>query len=371
MSHILTVNGCHSDKIHRTKGIFQGTVLSPHLFNIFTDDLVRRLNPHYPERKTLLAYADDHVLLCNTLAEAKDYLNTAIAWANPRGLKINSTKSFILYDHETTVNALNNITIHSRPVGKYLGIPFTTAGIDWVTHFSNAIKEVSPFLRLRLHQTRTWSITARHHLYRTFVRPTIDYGLTLFAIHSLNLSTAKPSSHHDVWHEMEQFHHDACRLIARQKQPNRLLAEILGEPSPLQRARETALRSLLKNLPFTTDIERPTILEAFNNWNTATPRAWPTAFTIQQRLHQFLKEQNPLPDRRIPHQLDNDSQHHLLHWRKKTFGYGKTCVCGDRYNQHQHSTCLPEANITSLLHSNQFTEIENIFSIWWAILTHQ
>ena len=78
MSCILTVNGCHSDKIHRTKGIFQGTVLSPHLFNIFTDDLVRRLNPHYPERKTLLAYADDHVLICNTLAEAKNYLKTIV-----------------------------------------------------------------------------------------------------------------------------------------------------------------------------------------------------------------------------------------------------------------------------------------------------
>ena len=370
MSCILVVNGCFSPRIERTKGIFQGTVLSPHLFNIFTDELIHRLNPHFPQRTTLLAFADDHALLCSTITEAKDLLRSTIAWATPRGLNINCEKSLLLSETDTVLRVTPSISIKSARQGVCLGIPFTPAGIDWETHFTTSIKEASSHLRVLLFQTRSWPLMSRAHLYRTFVRPTMDYGMALFAVHTLDLHDGRPTQLADVWAQIKNFHSYACRLISRQQTNNRRLPEVLGEPCPVHRARETALRAMMLDAPYTTHTPKPDLLRTFWEWNASTPRAWPHAVSLKQRLSLFLKERAASIDRRIDYRLHPDTQIHLLHWWKKTFAYGTRCPCGAPFHQIQHTSCLPHpcGNINNLLAARNIEGIDETFDVWWETL---
>ncbi|BHF59106.1 hypothetical protein SprV_0100206100 [Sparganum proliferum] len=73
-------------------GVLQGSVLSPHLFSLHTDDL------RSPNDCLLVKYADDvvvgHPLKSQThLRSLKDGLNHVLAWSEENGLLINNQKS--------------------------------------------------------------------------------------------------------------------------------------------------------------------------------------------------------------------------------------------------------------------------------------
>ena len=61
------VNGKSSLLFLRTRGVLQGSPISPIFFNIYIDDLVRRLNASANSVPRSLFYADDGVLLANDL----------------------------------------------------------------------------------------------------------------------------------------------------------------------------------------------------------------------------------------------------------------------------------------------------------------
>ena len=369
MSCKLVVNGCHSPIIHRTKGIFQGTVLSPHLFNIFTDELVRRLNPNNPHSSNLLAYADDHVLLCSTLTEAKDFLRIAIAWAAPKGLNINGNKSAILdREHPDAVLHMDmNLTIRSSRKTTYLGLPFTIDGIDWEDYITQNIKEASSHLRLLLYQTRSWPLMTRVHLYRTFVKPQLEYGSALFALQTVDLDYASAIHHEALWEKLHTFHRYGSRLICRQKQDNRLLATIIGESSPIKRARELTLRAFLHAAPFTLSTPTPAIIDTFSASIDDNDVSL-SKTTLTKRLASFLEP--PRPEKTIDHHLQPSTQEHLLHWLKKTFAYKHTCLCGSPFSQITHTNCLPQphGDMVTLLATKHCLKIDDTFKTWWELL---
>lgn len=372
MTCVLVVNGCHSPLIHRTKGIFQGAVLSPHLFNIFTDEMVEKLNPHYPRSTSLLAFADDHTVLASTLSEARDLLQVAIAWAAPKGLMINSSKSSILdRSGKDSVITIGDVSIRSVKRATYLGIPFTPEGIDWEHYVTQNVKDAERHVRFLCYQTRSWPLMARAHLYRTFVRPTLEYGNALFALQTVNLDTATIHDHQASWGRLAKFHLYASRLIARQNSDNRLFPQLIGEPSPLDRAREIAIRSHLGGAPFAQSFSPPpSILSEFEDWNATAPRHWPESVTMKQRLSLFLRERSGVIDRRIDHRLDPTTQEHLLHWRKKSFAYRRICLCGDDFTQLEHEPCLPMpfGPMSELLKEANIAAIDHTFALWWGLL---
>ena len=370
MSCVLVVNGYQSQKITRSKGIFQGTVLSPHIFNVFTDELVHRLNPSFPLRTTLLAFADDHSLLANSLAEARDLLRIAIAWATPKGLKINGQKSSIIdATSETSMIKEKEMTIKSVKRQTYLGLPFTKDGIDWEFYYKENITQAKKFLNVLCYQTRSWPLMSRAHLYRTFVRPTFEYANVLFAIQSVNLDTLEVTSFKEVWKEIVQFHENACRIICRQGSFNRLLPQILGELSPIARAREMALRCVINQAPFTQQLDKLSIIVSFELWNDATQRRWPDMITLKQRLARFLEHDHP---KKIDYRLEADIQEHLMYFYRKSFAYKRPCICGQPFTQIAHLDCLPSphGDITILLAEKDIEKIHETFRNWWNILNH-
>ena len=98
------INGLTTDFFDVNCGLKQGCLLSPLLFNLYIDDLVRDMNllnvgiDIDDEKLCILLYADDVILIADTEADLQSLLNCLYDWSERNGLKINNDKSklFIL-----------------------------------------------------------------------------------------------------------------------------------------------------------------------------------------------------------------------------------------------------------------------------------
>ncbi|XP_065650767.1 uncharacterized protein LOC136078878 [Hydra vulgaris] len=139
--------GCKSSPFYLTQGVRQGSILSPHLYNLYTQNLLETLqnesvvgtsiNGNYTG---VVAYADDIILLSSTLSGLQKPINICFIW---------DTK----YSPITSLNRLNidNRISHFRAVIQSL----IQAGIRFV--HPNSIVQ----------------------LYKTLAVPTLTYGLEL------------------------------------------------------------------------------------------------------------------------------------------------------------------------------------------------
>jgi len=85
------------NKIKSNKGVAQGSMISPALFNIFLEDLSAELG----EKASLnledrLFYADDVLLLTTSINQAKEVIQIVENWANKNGMTLNKKKSGII-----------------------------------------------------------------------------------------------------------------------------------------------------------------------------------------------------------------------------------------------------------------------------------
>jgi hypothetical protein len=79
------------------KGVAQGSILSPALFNIFVEDLVEKLskelNLHVED---ILLYADDILLLCDSPEQVRKCIQIVERWSKENGMELNKKKSGIV-----------------------------------------------------------------------------------------------------------------------------------------------------------------------------------------------------------------------------------------------------------------------------------
>ena len=170
-----------------------------------------------------------------------------------------------------------------------------------------------------------------------------------------------------MWKSITGSYENACRIICRQGSFNRLLPQILGELSPIARARDMALRCVINQAPFTCHTQQPSIVESFEVWNDATRRRWPNMVTLKQRLARFLQNDHP---KKIDYRLKADIQKHLMFYYRKSFGYKRPCICGQPSTQTAHLICLPSphGDIYTLLAEKDDERIDRTFGHWWNIL---
>ena len=92
------VNGGASDWFTRTRGVFQGSPLSPYLFNMYIDGLLDLLNEGITGPPVCLFYADDGVLVTPMRVNVQELLDKVYAWSVENTIKLNVKK----YGHIST-----------------------------------------------------------------------------------------------------------------------------------------------------------------------------------------------------------------------------------------------------------------------------
>lgn len=103
-------NKVTSSSFSVSNGVKQGAILSPILFNIYTNDLLLKLkNSGFgcyigQEFTGAFAYADDIILLCPSVGATKHLLDICDLYAKDHGLKFNAKKSKVIEFNTTKGN---------------------------------------------------------------------------------------------------------------------------------------------------------------------------------------------------------------------------------------------------------------------------
>ena len=178
----IVVNGDLSDTISRNRGLPQGSPLSPAIFNLFVDSLVAELNRrNCSDIPYCLFYADDGALLAPDLATAKILLHIAERWAKDHSMTYNVPKCAVLCIQPgvSVQLTLDGQVVPVVESYEYLGFPFTSKGIDFHRHVKDIGDSAENLLKLIQFEGHQWSPAIRWTIYRTFIRPLMEYGAPL------------------------------------------------------------------------------------------------------------------------------------------------------------------------------------------------
>ena len=140
----VTVDNAKSKKILLRHGVPQGGVISPTLFLIFINDLIKQL----PDAVKCAMYADDLVLWCKeehaTTAQLRlqEAVNILANWTQDWCVKINKTKSFTTLFTLSTIAKrvkimLEDVKLQHTDSTTYLGVTFDKRQ-TWRKHIDGA-----------------------------------------------------------------------------------------------------------------------------------------------------------------------------------------------------------------------------------------
>jgi hypothetical protein len=176
------VNGKPSSPFLRTRGVLQGSPISPMLFNIYIDELLHRLNASADAIPRALFYADDGVLLANDLSTIQRLADILTHWSAEAKIGVNVKKCGLLCARRS--DDAVDILIDGKPIPvvtsyAYLGFPVKTHGIDFEEHFRHRLSRANgraSFLRLH---SDDWGPAHRLRIYRQYLAPMFEYGAPL------------------------------------------------------------------------------------------------------------------------------------------------------------------------------------------------
>jgi hypothetical protein len=183
----VSVDGSHTGEFSMDSGVLQGNVLSPLLFAIVIDFVMketaggRQMGIEWVDGKKLmdLDYADDLVLMSDNLEEIREILDRMVRLAKGVGLKINAGKTKSM---RNDFACQNEILLNGEPLEdvenfKYLGVNINKSG-SLEKEFKERIKKANQTVGMlsRIWKSNRLSIHIKIRLYISLVRSVLLYG---------------------------------------------------------------------------------------------------------------------------------------------------------------------------------------------------
>ena len=163
--------------INVNRGVLQGGILSPWLFNIYIDDLVRSLKSVSFE---VLAYADDLAVICKNKQELDKVIECLGNWATVNEIEVNKKKSGILI----VDNDRNNMSKYKgypiKVTYKYLGMKLNSQ-LSPLTGLEETKKKLEVYL-MRSNWINKFTLTPKSllNLSMYYQRSRVIYGMSCF-----------------------------------------------------------------------------------------------------------------------------------------------------------------------------------------------
>lgn len=226
--HLQIINNNHqSHSFSIYTGLLQGSVLSPHLYSIFINSLTTAIrsnilntnNPNtnqsfsYPHINTLL-FADD-VACLGTETEIHQILSTMETHSMQLGYRWSPPKCQVIKSPTPTVFRMYGEIIQEYTSVTYLGLPFNKDGLDAQqflekTHKS-IINKMHTLSRIGA-RPNAFTIPLSVKLYKTFIRPKIEYGLAILNFNKKQIT------------RLERIQDDCLRMIVGGKSTSSMKA---------------------------------------------------------------------------------------------------------------------------------------------------
>ena len=219
-------NSISVDNITSYKGVKQGDIMSPILFNLYINDLTDIFNStHDPvelngSKINFLAYADDIVLLSQSSEGLQNCLNSFHRYCEKWKLEINSSKSkiMIFWKNKRHLNQYKfkilNETLENSTEFKYLGILFSyTGNIKYAANelYKKALKAYFKMFEI-LKYNGEFSIKLYLKLFDMLIRPILTYNAEIWIWDWLKNKKNKNIWNFDLF-PCDKLNHKMCKHL--------------------------------------------------------------------------------------------------------------------------------------------------------------
>ena len=220
----IAVNGIVSEtKIQRSRGLFQGSILSPMLFNMLIDILAEQITVELPPSTVILLFADDIVIKTNDWVRLQHALDICYNWSANSKIDWGIRKCGVISKYESYPVLLGAEVVPVVSQYKYLGLPFTANGVDWKQYLYKIMDKHNKFIQGIQLQSQVWTMNNRLIIYRTFVRPILDYCLPV-----LTRWISKQQDSKEMFGQLEATYGDGIKWIMGRDRPLKILEIITG-----------------------------------------------------------------------------------------------------------------------------------------------
>jgi len=183
-------------------GVPEGGSISPFLFNLYIDPLANDLL-RVGIRISLfgvIIYADDIILMAGTLRGLQKLLDMCSKWASENQITFGIDKCYALYKGRGKKLKLSGEKLTRKKTSRYLGTDISCTGI-----VASTITKRVDLMNLRIEELKEMGFYRYLHprtgraIYRTLLRPVLDYALHLVPVDTVQgkkaLSRAAAAEH--------------------------------------------------------------------------------------------------------------------------------------------------------------------------------
>jgi len=198
------VNGFHSEWFPVNRGLRQGCLLSPLMFNLFINDIAMEINnlgvgvKFGDELLSIMLYADDICLLAESEQDLQRMLDVLSDWCNKWKMSVNISKSQIVHFRnvaKSKTNVIFNIGFNQLDTVtqyKYLGL-ILSEHLDHKITVKMVAQSASRALGLLIAKFKSCGgmpFEVYSHLYEVLVQSVINYGAAVWGTSSYSCINA-------------------------------------------------------------------------------------------------------------------------------------------------------------------------------------